>query len=81
MKMKNTDEFLRKAQLVLEIEHLEIFESVKEVVRRRMNFIWRSVEREKIQAPNLASPFQTVMMKNGSSRASTRVVSDHVHQH
>ena len=51
MEMKNTDECLKKqktcrAQVVLEREHLENFERVKEVVRRKEKFIWWRVERE-----------------------------------
>ena len=70
-----------RTQLVLDREHLENFESVKEVVRRRMNFIWRSVEREKNSSTKLGVAFSNRDdEKKLFKRFHSRVVSDHVYQ-
>ena len=83
--MKNTDEDLKKqkswkAQLVLEREHLENFESVKEVVRRRDKFIWWRVDREFSSAKVGVAFSNRDDEKMLFTRFHSRVVSDHVYQ-
>ena len=61
-----------RAQLVFrekEREHLEIFESVKEVGRRSVNIYMEEGSERNISSAKLASPFQTVMMKKTALHA------------
>ena len=76
--MKNTDEDLKKQKsfeskiAFREKKYLGYFESVKSVGRRSVNIYKAEGSERNISSAKLASPFQTVMMKNSSSRASTR---------
>ena len=86
MKLKNADELLRKQKSLESMscfrvkKHLESFESVKSVVRRREKFIWWRVERE-ISSAKVGVAFSNLDdEKMLSTRFHSRVVSDHVYQ-